>query len=185
MKDKLKVIIQLLLIELFFFGGTMPKSAGLGAVFGMDYKWRYGYMLLIAAVGAAMYIKEFKLFGIAALVCAAGMYACEKRLLIACFPVAILVWILLNVVEPLNMEENSAEKAEKASVIFTAVSLLFFGILVYTIIKNRNVELIRRFFWIPWPPYLIYLCYSLIYKSTFSFSPKAKKFITKIKESLF
>ena len=189
MKTKSKPILQLLVIEFFICLAFMPKTGNINMFFADGTQWKFAYMLIGAAIYFAMCLKKPVQFGIAFSVCTVAGLLIHWQVTLCTIPVAVLLWVLNNYINPINCEEISdKDKAawrRDVNIVYIAAALVFFVIMIIVIFHSPTLRISKKFFWIPWPPYLIYLCYSLIYKSSFSFSPKAKKFIGKIKESLF
>lgn len=183
MKEKRKDILSFVLMEAVLFSALVPFVDVFNNIKREGFRWALGYLFFFAAVFACMFIKKAAVFFPVWVVCTAADFALDKKsiILLAALPVA--VWLLLNVIEPLNGGDfGSKERVKKAAIAnaaFAAAWIIFFVMVLIVLKKTEGIEYIAKYYRAPWLALCLYYIYSLVFKSKI---PAFIKLKTKLKK---
>ena len=184
MKDKIKEILKIVLFEALMFSALMPYVDPLSNLKRESARWLFGYLFFFAAVMASLIYKKPAVFFPVWLACSAADFVFDKNsLLIAVFPVAL--WVLLNIVKPLNLNDLTEKKQKTKAVIISiafAAALIAILIIVAVLTKiNTQFTLNAKYYRVPWAVLTAYYAYFMAAKSRF---PRLKKARSTVKTKI-
>lgn len=188
MKKSVKKILPLAILEFIFLMSNCVKMNSLSKLFLPESLWIYAYMIFMVCAYVAMTVKKPAVFFPVFAVCTVAQALLAKKTLVLLAPIALMIWLYLNLVEKLNSGgfKNKADiaKAAVANVPFFASSIgIAYATYPLNTLTNGYVTQSIRSYQAAVFAFIIYLIYSLAVKSNFPHIVKARKAVKKyIKE---
>ena len=188
MKKIVKDIIPLVLFEIMLIFSYLTKQNSLSKAFNPEHLWIFVYMIFAACVYLAMTVKKPVIFFPVFVVCSVAEFLIVKKSLLLLAPVALFVWLYLNVVEKHNNGDLSDKKKKN---IMVAVNILFFILSMAVFAAAFPLNKLgsgytsgMRNYQAPVLAFMVYMIYSLSCKSSFPKTVAARKAVKNlIKES--